>query len=318
MKTTATSPLSSNWPESRGLFDGRLRSNQRDNLNNSFSSQTSDLKYDVERQGKQHRLKSDAHTKPLVTVVSVVFNGERFLERTIQSVINQTLINVEYIIIDGGSTDGTIEIINKYDNFIDHWISEKDNGIYDAMNKGIDASTGEWISFLNAGDVFYIPETLSNVFNLNVDEAEIIFGNVQIKYPDFSILERAGSPAKLWSGMQFSHQSMLIRTKFHKSHKFNPNNRIAADLEFCYRAHRNHVPFLRVDFVIASVITGGVSESNRIKTIFACRDAVCSSGAGRLVGLFYLVKIIDTTLRLFFKKILPKSLVNKIIQLKCR
>ncbi len=82
---------------------------------------------------------------PLITVITVVYNGEKYLEETIQSVINQTYPNVEYIIIDGGSTDETIDIIKKYEDKIDLWISEKDEGIYDAMNKGIYLATGQWV-----------------------------------------------------------------------------------------------------------------------------------------------------------------------------
>ena len=92
------------------------------------------------------------HHKPIISIITVVFNGEKYLEETIQSVLNQTYDNVEYIIIDGGSTDGTLGIIKKYEDKIDYWVSEKDKGIYDAMNKGILVATGDWINFINAGD----------------------------------------------------------------------------------------------------------------------------------------------------------------------
>jgi cellulose synthase/poly-beta-1,6-N-acetylglucosamine synthase-like glycosyltransferase len=91
--------------------------------------------------------------KPLISIVTVVYNGEAFLEETILSVINQAYDNVEYIIIDGGSTDRTIDIIKKYEDKLDYWISESDDGIYDAMNKGIDLVTGEWVNFVNSSDV---------------------------------------------------------------------------------------------------------------------------------------------------------------------
>ena len=95
---------------------------------------------------------SHQSTLPLVTIITVVFKGEKHLEQTIQSVVNQTYNNVEYIIIDGGSTDGTLDILLKNEERIDYWVSEPDEGIYDAMNKGIIISRGDLLLFLNCGD----------------------------------------------------------------------------------------------------------------------------------------------------------------------
>ena len=117
----------------------------------------------------QGYFKTSLEGKPLITVVTVVFNGEQFLEETILSVMNQTYENIEYIIIDGGSTDGTLNIIKKYENSIDYWVSEYDRGIYDAMNKGIALSQGDFIGFLNADDLYNLEviEELSNALSLN-------------------------------------------------------------------------------------------------------------------------------------------------------
>lgn len=98
---------------------------------------------------------SSPETKPLITVVTVVYNGEQFLEETILSVINQNYDNVEYIIIDGGSTDGTLDIIKKYEHAIDYWVSEKDKGMYDGLSKGFVLGTGKWMAYINAGDFYF-------------------------------------------------------------------------------------------------------------------------------------------------------------------
>ena len=104
--------------------------------------------------------------KPLISIITVVFNGEKKLEKTISSVINQTYDNLEYIVIDGSSKDGTIDIIKKYEDKINYWVSEKDSGIYEAMNKGILASKGDYINFMNAGDFFTRKNLVSEVVNI--------------------------------------------------------------------------------------------------------------------------------------------------------
>tara|TARA_R110000823_G_scaffold174253_1_gene306864 strand:+ start:249 stop:1247 length:999 start_codon:yes stop_codon:yes gene_type:complete len=101
--------------------------------------------------------------KPLITIITVVFNGELFLEETIQSVLNQTYENVEYIIIDGGSTDGTLDIIRKYEHAIDYWVSESDKGMYDALNKGLALAQGDILNFINSDDYFYDCEVLASM-----------------------------------------------------------------------------------------------------------------------------------------------------------
>jgi glycosyltransferase involved in cell wall biosynthesis len=105
---------------------------------------------------------------PLISIITVVYNGVSTLEQTILIVINQTYKNIEYIIIDGGSIDGTVDIIKKYEDKLAYWVSEPDKGIYDAMNKGIDKATGEWINFMNAGDCFNFYNILEDGFQMNI------------------------------------------------------------------------------------------------------------------------------------------------------
>jgi len=116
--------------------------------------------------------------KPKITIITVVFNGEEFIEETIKSVINQTYENIEYVIIDGNSTDSTLKIIKKYQNKISKLISESDKGIYDAMNKGIDLATGDWINFLNAGDSFVKNDILEKIFTLNLKDHTLVYGDI--------------------------------------------------------------------------------------------------------------------------------------------
>lgn len=118
-------------------------------------------------------------TDTLISIVTVSYNAVLTIEQTILSVINQTYPNVEYIIIDGGSTDGTVDIIKKYEDKIAYWVSEPDKGIYDAMNKGVVVATGEWINFMNAGDIFTDGDVIDKLFHQNIiiNRVGIVFGD---------------------------------------------------------------------------------------------------------------------------------------------
>jgi len=123
--------------------------------------------------------KKSYEDKSLISIVTVVYNGEKYLEETIQNVINQTYDNVEYIIIDGGSTDGTLDIIKKYEDRVDYWASEKDSGIYDAMNKGISLFSGDYLFFLGADDFIKNTNILYEVnkeLNINYN---LVYGNIK-------------------------------------------------------------------------------------------------------------------------------------------
>ena len=168
-----------------------------------------------------------------VTVVTVVYNDVKNIKNTIDSVVNQNYTNIEYIIIDGGSTDGTIDIIKSYIKGITRWINEKDEGIYDAMNKGLRMATGEWIIFLNSGD------TLNNVhiISLFVDNcnrflyADIVFGNVILNDGNKRVLLKQNKKNVRYESI--CHQSQFIRVSALVSHGgYNRNFPIYADYEF--------------------------------------------------------------------------------------
>lgn len=255
-------------------------------------------------------------TKPLISIITVVYNGEQHLEETILSIINQTYKNVEYIIIDGGSKDSTIDIIKKYEDKIDHCISEPDKGIYDAMNKGIDLASGKWVNFMNAGDIFCSHQTLSDIFEETDYAEDILYGNLLIDYVDFHRMQKAKSLKNLWKGMQFCHQSSFVDTKYHQLNKFNISNKIAADLEFFYKSYKNGKKFKYIDTTISTVSIGGLSESNRIKTILASRDAVCKTDCTYRIQIYYYVSCMDSAIRSIIKKVLPKKIAQFLIKMK--
>jgi glycosyltransferase involved in cell wall biosynthesis len=221
--------------------------------------------------------KTGSEDKPLITVVTVVFNGAEFLEDTIRSVIEQTYDNVEYIIVDGGSKDGTLDIIRKYEHAIDYWVSKSDKGIYDAMNKAIDLGSGDWINFMNAGDSFFDSKVLDRVFNypVNYVDAMVVYGDHEVRYPDRKKIVKAGKIDNLWKGSQFCHQSAFVLLNHHKNNKFNLNMKIAADFEFFYRTQRAGLNMNYTPGVLSKVSAGGVSDAKRFHSIyerFICLD----------------------------------------------
>ena len=136
-------------------------------------------------------IKNGGINKPLISVIIVVLNGEKYLEQSILSVIKQTYVNVEIIIIDGGSTDKTVDIIRKYENSIDFWISDKDSGIYNAMNKGIRLSTGDFIGFVGSDDYLYL-DTLEELAKVAKNQViDFTVGPVDIIKKNGQLLEKA-------------------------------------------------------------------------------------------------------------------------------
>lgn len=187
-----------------------------------------------------------------ITIITICYNCVNEIEKTILSVISQTYTNIEYIIIDGLSTDGTIEIVNKYKPRIAYYISEKDRGIYDAMNKGILAASGDYLIFMNAGDSFVNNKILENVANSVDFNEDIIYGSINkclydcyYEYKPFPLNEMK------WH-MILPHQGAFIKTSFHKSHPFDISYKSSGDYHFFYNAYyKYHATFKQIDFVIA-------------------------------------------------------------------
>jgi glycosyltransferase involved in cell wall biosynthesis len=200
--------------------------------------------------------------KPLVSIITVVYNGEKYLEETIQSVINQTYDNVEYIIIDGGSTDSTIDIIKKYEDKLDYWISEKDYGLYHAMNKGIEHANGKIIGMINADDYYYTG-AISKVIKVFEDKdlhQHIFFGDMQ--YGD--ILVPGWRPKAIKRSAFGTHPSMFVpREVYNSVGVYKLQYKILSDYDFMYRAFNVHKIFpLYLDERIAFFRPGGLSSNN--------------------------------------------------------
>jgi len=207
--------------------------------------------------------------KPMVSIITVVYNSELYIEKTIQSIINQSYANIEYIIVDGGSSDTTIEIIKKYQKFIAKWISEKDNGLYDAMNKGINMASGNYLWFINSGDEIYSVSVLEEIFNFNTSPPDIIYGETEmIDFKGQTIgMRRHSIPEKLsWKslkfGMKVCHQSIIAKKEIVES--YNLNYKYSSDFEWLIRILKKSVTICNSGLILSKFMDGGQTSKTLI------------------------------------------------------
>ena len=175
--------------------------------------------------------------RPLFSIITVVLNGAKHVEQAITSVLAQSYRNVEYIVIDGGSTDATLDIIRQYADRIDYWCSEADSGIYHAMNKGLQLARGELIGLLNADD-FYEPDALERVAACwQKDRPAIYYGDNLVLQEDLGLTYRRRASLRYWLGMSICHQAMFVhRAIYRQLEGYRTGYRFAADYDFLLRA----------------------------------------------------------------------------------
>ncbi|QEM05921.1 glycosyltransferase [Mucilaginibacter rubeus] len=208
---------------------------------------------------------------PRLSVVTIVYNNVRDIERTIQSVINQTYSNIEYVVIDGLSNDGTLQVIEQYKNRVAKLVSEKDEGIYDAMNKGLALASGDYVIFMNSGDEFYDNETVAAVFAA-ADEADIYYGETEMIADDGSSLgqRRHKAPAKFtWRGfkygMSISHQAIYIRRSL--AEPYDPRYQLSSDIDWIIRAAKKAKKIVNVNRYVAKYLVGGMSKKRHRQSL---------------------------------------------------
>jgi glycosyltransferase involved in cell wall biosynthesis len=230
-----------------------------------------------------------------ISIITVTFNAEKFIEKTIQSIINQTYKNIEFIIVDGKSKDNTLKIIENYSTHIDKVISEKDSGIYDAMNKGIDLATGDFITFLNAGDDYIDNNVLFNLFE-NLDK------DTNIVYADhISILngkEKYRKAKKFNKNNLFKfltttvcHQAIFVKKEI--APKYNLKYKLKGELNWYFDILENtNIKFLHRKMPIVYYLRGGVGETKYILNLKEILKVLYSHGGivGVLKAYKFLIK----------------------------
>ncbi|MBQ9665537.1 MAG: glycosyltransferase [Bacteroidaceae bacterium] len=203
---------------------------------------------------------------PVVTIVTVTRNAMEALQRTVQSVKSQTFHNYEYVVVDGASTDGTVAWLQNGADVPIRWISEPDDGIYDAMNKGGRMSKGEWVIFMNAGDCFVANDVLERVFT-PMPNADVIYGDV-VKN---GVVKKASSPRNAHR-MYFCHQSCFVRRSCLLEYPFDIRHKMSADFKQMKQLGLAGKSFLQLDFPIANFDTTGVSNTHRSEGLY---DNIC-------------------------------------------
>ncbi|MGV3558703.1 glycosyltransferase family 2 protein [Larkinella arboricola] len=248
---------------------------------------------------------------PLLSIITVTYNAERFLERTIQSLIaNQPGDEVEYLIIDGNSKDGTLDLVRKYENHISRWISEPDRGLYDAMNKGQQLATGDYVWFMNAGDEIHDATTVANLLH------QIRTHPADIYYSDALFVDDTGKPLGLRSrvtphtlphhltwrdmamGMKVCHQAFIARRSLVPD--FWVDN-LSADIDWEIRCLKAARTIVWLDFILCKYLTGGLSVQRHRQSL-ADRFNVLATHFGTATTLWNHVRIVARAVRFRFAK----------------
>jgi len=209
--------------------------------------------------------------QPRLTVITIVFNDVKHIERTVLSVLGQQYANIEYIVIDGLSTDGTLEIVKKYSDKISNLVSERDEGIYDAMNKGLALATGDYVVFMNSGDEFYDSNTVADVF-ASGDDADIYYGETEMINEQGASLgqRRHKAPEQFtWRdfkyGMSISHQAIYIRRSI--IGPFNRKYELSADIDWILNAAKKAKTIVNVNQYVAKYLIGGMSKKRHRQSL---------------------------------------------------
>ncbi|MFD2571260.1 glycosyltransferase family 2 protein [Spirosoma soli] len=231
--------------------------------------------------------------RPLISIITVVYNAQSTLEATIKSVIGQRREFFEYWIIDGGSNDGSLKVIHKYEHQLAGWISEPDQGIYDAMNKGIDKASGEWLYFLGADDTL-IPNVLDQVASQLSDKCVMAHGDVLFdngrRVPSFL-------SSRILMQNTIHHQGAFYRKNLFTDFRYNTQFRILSDYELNLKIYRQNLPVQRLPMVIARCQEGGASsnfsmslrETNAIRSFYV-GNKIVNKSLSLLLNLYYMQK----------------------------
>ena len=266
--------------------------------------------------------------KIVITIIIATYNCVKYIEQCLKSITLQNYLNIELIVIDGGSTDGTVEVIKKYSNTIYYWISEKDNGLSNAWNKAIEKSSGDWLYFMG-GDDFLTKESI-------ISECERILincpKNINIAYGNIILTTEQGIPLYIqgqsWelskelfkSQMSIPHQGVFHRMELFKKYgNFNEEYKITADYELLMRELKNNDAFYLEGINVAYMRRGGLSTHRKNTFITLIEFAKVRKKHLRVVpGILWYLKILKEIIRILLLQMLGEKLVGKILNIKLK
>ena len=236
---------------------------------------------------------------PLVSIITIVYNGEAHIEQTINSVLNQTYSKIEYIIIDGGSKDNTVAIIQKYESRIANWISEVDKGISDAFNKGLARASGEIVGIINADD-WYEPDAVNLVVNA-IKHYDVAYGDVQYWVDSKKSFLQTSSAELLERQVSVIHPAVFVKSEsYQKYGGFDTNYKCAMDYELLLRLKINKCKFVHIPIVLSNMRWEGLSDK---RWMLGCKETLKIKnhyfGKRRIGNYLY-----------FFKNVLTISLIK--------
>ena len=251
-----------------------------------------------------------------ITIITVVYNAENFIEKTIKNVLNQNYPNLEYIIVYTPSQDKTFQIIKKYENKFDIILHNNNRrGIYQSMNLGAKFATGEYINYMNAGDFFYNKNTIRSIFNQK-QNADVLYGHCKILYNTFSRLVKVSSLSNLLNEMSFSHQSCFTKTKLQKKFGFQTKYYLSADHNLYLKLYLKKYKFKNLNKILSRRNAFGVSENKRVLTVIQ-NYLISLENCKNKLSLFKKFKMINNIVYHIFvtiiKKILPFNIINYLL-----
>lgn len=243
---------------------------------------------------------------PLITVVTVTYNAKSDLEKTIKSVVAQKYSQIEYLIIDGNSSDGTLELLHRYNDVISLWISECDGGLYHAMNKALRKSSGDWIIFLNAGDVLHNQYTIRNFAKILNDKDTTYFGRANVLAAKLQYLYPRVETKNIESWLKKNipnHQSMFFPRSFYSNNLYDLSYAYFSDADYKYRS-KLLTKLCFQDEVVVDFKLGGISSKYvNISTLFK-QSCEIFRFSNKYVGIFFATrKCIFFVFKIFWYRI---------------